>query len=463
MRLSQREMHKPRRITTMESTIQYPFVPHRCGEPIEVFNGRGDLQSGADVFPVDVRSEARFAPGPKVIAHVEGEDGPWGLGDHNVTLQITPDERYCAIAQRTQLGSLDEAARAFEAEYILQEQDVSRSDARLTRAAFGLLNFPAFWWKTGIFSGEERPIVSEFAEWKLTIEGASDSQDEEQSERQRSYLITHVAELRQTSAEAFSTRQWPDVCRFLYFLLGFMAGKRTGPALAIGWDTGGNAVWRDQTIPRIGNARHHSHWFPRPYPTHVGDLLANAWRMREDNDKYEALILAISWYWEVADREISIEPRLSLAQVGLELLAWVIMVEDESRLSPDGFEKLPAADKIALLANQLQASQSIPEHFEVLARASKENIWLTAPQALVQIRNKIIHPKRRSRETVTSLDWQAKHQVTEWAVWLMELGILYLLGYKGRYDSRVAPPNHGFPYVPWVDPAQTPAEGGASA
>lgn len=445
--------------------IDYPFVPHRPGEAIPVFQGEVQISFDGQTVPAHAETRAIFSPSPKLIAHVQAETGPVGGWENLALVVSTTNERYGVFQTSVQMGWTDTDGWDFRAEYVLVEQEYRASRAELKSVLFGLFNFPDFWWKNGLNPGERRPITIDFGDWTLSIEDRVNAEVRTRSERERSYLLTTAAELSRKDCRAFAPAHWSEASEFLYTMLGFLAAKRAGPALAVGRDAAGQLTWRDQVMPRVDRDRHPSHWFPRPFPTHIPELMSSAWILWQDQDKREAVQRAIEWYWEAVDQEITIETRLVLAQVGLELLSWVIMVEDTARLSADGFKKLTAADRMALLANQLQASPAIPAHFRELAQtaATAPNAWVNAPQALAEIRNKIIHPERRGRAAVAALDWQTKYQITEWAIWLMELGILYLLGYKGRYDSRVAPDGHGFPFVPWIDPSQAPAGGDAVA
>jgi len=470
-RLSQEEMHMPRRTTVVEAAVHADYIPHQPNAEISVYNGSATIISGSSTFAVQAEIKAVFSPSPKMLAFVSGASGPHGIfanpGSPEAELKLRFDatkETYPVFARHEHHGWDKQKGTEYGAEFQILDQEYQSSSAQFESVVFGLLNFPDFWWKTGPSTGDIGPIKAEFGDWVLTIEDAIDTKEtRKESERARSYLVTHISELKRKDARPFSPSDWRSIFEFLYTVLGFLSGKRTGPILAEGRDEAGNTVWRDQLLPRVGHDRHHSHWFPRPYPTQIDALIHAAWSRWQDPDQREALQRAVEWYWEAVDREITIETRLILAQVCLELLSWVVMVEEVNRLSADGFKKLTASDRIALLANQLQASPSIPAHFAELSRTAGQKQWTTAPQALAETRNKLIHPERRGRAIVSAIDWEAKYEITEWSVWLVELSILWLLSYQGIYDSRVAAPNHGFPNVTWVDPTQTPAEGSARA
>jgi hypothetical protein len=468
VRLSQEEMHKLRFPQPAEGTIHSSYSPHMPGKDIQVFVGSGKLVQGDTSLNVKIKSAVQFFPSPQLRAVVTGNIDPGCTNfmpnqDANSSTRLvipSSEETYDVAYGGTNWTFRGRPKVKYRANLIVRQQDYPASNARFTSVVFHLLNFPDFWWKTDICRGCLAPIVATFGGWVLTIEDAGISGDvRRQSERDQTYTITHLAEIHRLDGAQFGPADWASVDEFLYYTLGFLAGKGSGPALAQGRNETQQIVWRDQLIPSLGHDRHHSHWFPRSYPTHIHELIQGAWKRWQAEDEREALQRSIEWYWQCVDRETIIENRLILSQVDLELLSWVIMVEEGGRLSGEGFRKLPASDRIALLANQLGASAAIPPPFESLLAEAASQHWNSAPQALAEIRNKIIHPEKRGRGIVVSLNWKARLQAAEWGVWLVELGILWLLGYRGRYDSRTAKPGQPFPMVPWIDPTQAGATG----
>jgi hypothetical protein len=437
--------------------LHSPYIAHAPGEPIAVFEGPADLVEGSRRYSVQASATVGFSPSPQTFISARGESGPAIEQDVSFEVQI-PHQEHPVTPSHVRIRWDGTAGTRFELDGQLQEPVKPATPIVLSSVRFHLLNFPDFWWVTGIHEGRVGPLELSFGEWLLTIEGVTDVQEKrKESRRSRSYLITHVAELKRSDGDCFTTSDWFELDPFFYYCLSLCAGLRCPPAVVDGLDANSNVVWRDVALGRLGHDRPHSHWFPRPYPTHVQDLIAGLWTRWGDADKREATERACEWYWEAVDRGSVIETRLVLAQVALELLSWVIMAEETERLSVGGFKSLPAADRMSLLANQLQVSPLVPAHFAELVSAAKANNWASAPQAIAEIRNRIIHPEKKGRTLVTALDWEVKYQATEWAVWLIELALLWVGGYNGRYDSRIAEENQSFPFVPWVDPTQAGA------
>jgi hypothetical protein len=461
VRLSQKEMHQPRFRKGRGDSNNRSASIHSPGATFTTYRGKAVITDGKTEFPVRAESFIRFSPGAKAIVQVNGSEGPWGVltGEGCFISFPLTGERYGLTLSHGHIGS-----DGFSAEFLFKQIDCSNVKEDLHKIRFQLMNFPDFWWKTGVSKGVQRPIRAEFGPWQLSIQETGVTQEaRNQSRKNRSFLFTHAATIKRKDGQSFLASDGQQVWEFLYHILGFCAGRRCPPCVARGYNRSGAIRWRDLSLGSAHHDGNHSHWFPRPYPSGFAQLLDCAWHRWQDPGLREATERAIEWYWECVDRELIIETRLILAQVAAELLSWVVMVDEGSRISANGFKPLPASDKIALLANQMSSSIAIPDSFTELARVAKSQNWSSTPQAFVELRNKIIHAEKKGRSLITGLEWQAKHQAAEWGVWLVELGILWLLGYQHRYDSRVAKPQAGFPYVPWVDPSQAGAPGAAKA
>ena len=77
----------------------------------------------------------------------------------------------------------------------------------------------------------------------------------------------------------------------------------------------------------------------------------------------------------------------------------------------------------------------ISAHLEVLHKTAKEQNWL-APDAITQIRNSIVHPTRKNRIKLNN-HYQEAYQVRHLCRWSLELCILKLCNYNGKYTNRL--------------------------
>jgi len=465
-RLSQKACHERHRTGFTGPLTDSPHLPHQPGEEIRLGEDRGLLVTLQERIQAEFSSKVVFSPGPHSVVSATSSgraysaDSGWVSG---IQINAT-NEAYEVLTRSIRVASKRDGTTTYTAEFSVQRSGPPPRPPAFKTVRFHLVNFPRFWWKAGAASGDIRPISATFGPWHLILyDGNVKEEIRRESANSKSYVVTHIGTLQRTDRAAFGPAEWEPVSEFLYWHLALCAGLRCGPFLVEGLNRNRRVVWRDMAVPTLGRDRHHLHWFPRPYPTHISSLFASAWSRWQDEDLREAITLSVGWFLEARDSGAAIHTRLILSQVALELLSWVIMVEMGGHVSASGFKCLPASDRIALLANQLRASPAIPSTYsDLLAEAAARN-WISAPQALTEIRNRIIHPEKKSRGVMTTLDWRVIYQAAEWGCWLVELGILSLLGYEGRYDSRVAESGAGFPFVPWIDPIQGPAPVGSSA
>jgi hypothetical protein len=138
-----------------------------------------------------------------------------------------------------------------------------------------------------------------------------------------------------------------------------------------------------------------------------------------------------------------------LIQVALEFLSWTRLVNIDKIISTKGFLDLSASDKIRLLLNSMGVTLKIPGELKALSThtASQKQTILFGPWALTQIRNAIVHP---SASNATG-DSDVLYYAWRLGMWYLELSILHLCKYEGRYSNRLTASWAGqVEDVPWT-------------
>jgi len=133
----------------------------------------------------------------------------------------------------------------------------------------------------------------------------------------------------------------------------------------------------------------------------------------------------------------------------LELLAYVLLVKKLKAISPDGFRKLEAEDKLRLLLHTAKIPSAVPVR---LHRIVADLPNFDGPAAITAIRNDLIHPGDPAASSFTTV-----HEYTRAQVWVLglqyfELALLYSLGYMGKVCYR-AENDWGYAdrNVPWTN------------
>lgn len=134
-----------------------------------------------------------------------------------------------------------------------------------------------------------------------------------------------------------------------------------------------------------------------------------------------------------------------------------------------GFDKLPASDKIRLLLSKFNISTKLPPNWEtsvpelyklfgqqppqplqnLVAIANENgNQWVDGPHAFTEFRNGIVHPRKLKK--VLNADAGVTVEVCNLGRWYLELVLLSLCGYQGKYVNRLLIPRQAPEFVPWV-------------
>ena len=135
----------------------------------------------------------------------------------------------------------------------------------------------------------------------------------------------------------------------------------------------------------------------------------------------------------------------------LELLAYAVLVEDESILSEGGFSRLPAADCITLLCS----TSNLPVGIQTAAVDALEpfcsaNNITNVGELISVLRNKLTHPTRKNREYLNQVPSTVHHVAVEWGIQIAELTLLRVVGYQGKYYDGLRGEEK---FVPWRSPS----------
>ena len=147
-----------------------------------------------------------------------------------------------------------------------------------------------------------------------------------------------------------------------------------------------------------------------------------------------------------------IEGSIVLTQAALEMVAWHLLIEDKKICSVSGFRNLPAEDKIRLLLNYCGIPFSIPQSLPDLIAEGLAFNW-DGPLAITQIRNALVHGQPKPLETELNRDHSARHDTWCLGLWYLELALLKLFGFEGKYFNRVKRESYSFACVdtvPWA-------------
>jgi hypothetical protein len=315
--------------------------------------------------------------------------------------------------------------------------------------------------------------VLEAEGWKLTLDQLRTTTEHvEQLDRQGGFAITHVAKLERADGQTFEGKeaiQFLDLCSHFF---SFARGFRIPIILLVGYNSHNESIWQYWDSRAGLSWRGVSSWFPNHENGVLTQLLPGflKWWRSWDEDIANT---ALNWYLGSNINAAKLEGSIVLTQVALELIAWTLLVEQEKVISGEGFDKLPASDKLRLLLSRFNISiklppdweTSIPELYKLFAQQPPQplqklvamdnqngNKWVDGPHAFTEFRNGIVHSKRLKK--ILDAESGATFEICSLGRWYLELVLLALCGYQGKYVNRLLIPHQAPESVPWVRSSQ---------
>ncbi|USG64398.1 hypothetical protein NDK47_19920 [Brevibacillus ruminantium] len=258
------------------------------------------------------------------------------------------------------------------------------------------------------------------------------------------YGITHIGKLEKKDGSKFTIEECESLLGALQWLLSFISCRNVAICNFKGITNSVDLIWEKYFIPSISGYRNAVTSFPIDMklecmlePLHK-KLLDPIWK--------QALPMIFKWYLESQSAD-HIDNKIISVQPALEMIAWTYLVIDKGKIKQDTFSReLRASDKIRLLLKEIGIELQIPEleDFKILRRWYKDGVHL-----YTDVRNNIIHPINNKK--INSLSDSQKNNILLLGRQYLELCILFLLQYDGKYFNRLNK-KYGpksYEYVPW--------------
>ena len=322
----------------------------------------------------------------------------------------------------------------------------------IVKATFHLFNWPHFYGLTdyGLSDGTCQDkygnrygrVVMRFDGWEVTVIANRHTRRLIESLKDSGgYALTHVGSIVRFDSSPFSTSDLDDLIEGLTFFFSFLLGRWSGPQLTVGVDQDGHRVFESWGLGRVDSG----HWkgsrscFDSHHAEMLTDVVAGFWR-RWTNDKWRrALSESIYWYLNANSdwSGIGVDSALLFTQSALELLAWNYCVIDQQMISSNAFKPsgLTAADKLRLLVSTMGIPKEIPQFLSSLPKQTPRQgkKWEDALEAITELRNGLVHPGRDR-----AVKEGAYFDAFRLSLWYIEMVLLRVFGYAGKYGNRLA-------------------------
>lgn len=294
-------------------------------------------------------------------------------------------------------------------------------------------------------------LVFENENFIITIDKTFDYNERNKLlEENGGYNILYTGELKSKKGSIlFSTSS--DIFQCLNTFITFVNGRRTS-AIFIKGIFEEDVKWTDFTSYYVDSYKPINSW---PHYRNV-DSIEKLWNkfsiLWQDIENRNFLVSLVHWYAESNSQAGSVEGSIIMAQTALELLYNWWIIENKKLIIGNDSANINASNKVRLILSQLNISHSVPESLANLSEyCNKENI-VDGADAIVQIRNAIVHSQMEKRRKLYDISNLTKYEVLQLSIWYIEMSLLRILDFDDKYLNRCSTQLGSFfdeESVPW--------------
>ena len=236
--------------------------------------------------------------------------------------------------------------------------------------------------------------------------------------------ITHAGSITRMDGSDFALGELEQFLDGLHLFLSFARGSFCGLAFLSGQDSQHKTVWRQwgsrEVEPWQGLL---STWVCSGESEMLSPVFEGFWKRFTDSARKETVSQVIRWYLRSNESSES-AVGIILTQAALERLSLAI---NGPRLD------MKEGDWIANALDKAGVAPQIPAQCAELTKLGQQFEWSHGPHAFVAIRNDLVHSDRR----LGSVSADAYVEAWHLGQWYIELMLLHLFDYSGRYYNRL--------------------------
>jgi hypothetical protein len=268
--------------------------------------------------------------------------------------------------------------------------------------------------------------------WHLTLDARADLREVlAEAEDAEVCVLTHVMEVRRDDGATFTAAVAKHLLWGLQCAVSFACGYWTCPSVPVGFDSSGAAVWSELRPLFADPARDIGWWDGHRTPDLIEVIDKYLGHWLEPNKQRSLQFATINAL--LAVEAGFVEQRLTTAVTGLELLSWVIDIQDRG-LNPDRWQRKKASKRLRKLLVDARIPLSIESDcMPGLAAFAETEGYEDGAETIVEIRHRLIHPKDNS--DLYAAD-KALAEASRLACRYLELVLLHRIGYKGHTCDR---------------------------
>lgn len=290
------------------------------------------------------------------------------------------------------------------------------------------------WWRCG-------QITLQNNNWDIHIKAHQKTKEWNNAIRQTGGLAaTHTGRICKVDNTEIEWNEVQNIIKCLHHFLSFSRGHWQPTGYIRLMTSKRECVHEMWGILRGGDYLTHSSmtwWSPHPDAHQLTEVFRGFWALWTDQSWEEVLPEIIYWYLQanLAGRgNLGVDSALVLSQATLEKLSWMYATRAKKAVSEEAFKpgKLRASDQLRLLAALLNLPPDIPDDLDSLKEDATGNKFADSFHAITEIRNQLVHPKKKRQ-----FKPQAEFQAWNLAQWYIEMCLLRIMRFEGKYANRL--------------------------
>ncbi|MCH8863084.1 MAG: hypothetical protein IID51_11305, partial [Proteobacteria bacterium] len=435
---------------TMNSLLRPKYTTRRANAPINL--GRSNIQITCGARQIQCTGKARLLLQPRthlvVTADLSSnpEMAAQLITGDPVTLKYNKEAATVKVVvlSSTSSCSADQGARTtVELQPNPQHLTICPNRRRrLQSVTFHVMNFPAFKCagpdstniKYTYRSGGLRllgRVVLRNADWTIEIQELPQAKRLVAELRDKGgFAITHVGQITRSDRTSFAISKVEKALDELRLFLSFANGLWVPVILPVGFDKNGKRLFEEWALPRSTPWQFSRSSFDRNHGEMLAELYPGFTALLLDPDMGEPLKAALYWYLMSNQGSSGIDSGLILSQAALERLA-TAYIKKMGLVTGSS-----AGDRICRAFQHSKIPITIPRASSAAYRARRRGVWKNIPEAIVKVRNELVHPETRLKVNLGAL----VPGIWNLAQWYIELFILRHSNFTGFYSNRIQAP-----------------------